>query len=184
MDLKDKNVGPNDRHFVIIRLFRNLNTLPTDVSKSCNPSECCLHSFKHSKTKTKELKRKHAICLGMGSLVSPVSLSLLQTRVIIPRAANIHHQGTEISQPLSVLPHLGAWEKPRFFQNDGLTECKITQIHVITIDVSENEIKISRLNIHLYMGKARDFKTFPQATYQKINFSLDLFLQRYFKIIK
>ena len=25
-----------------------------------------------------------------------------------------------------------------------------------------------------YMGKARDFKTFPQATYEKINFSLDL----------
>ena len=39
----------NDRHFVIVRLFRNLITLPTDVSKSCNLSECCLHSFKHSK---------------------------------------------------------------------------------------------------------------------------------------
>ena len=39
----------NDRHFVIIRLFRNLITLPTDVSKSCNLSECCLQSFKHSK---------------------------------------------------------------------------------------------------------------------------------------
>ena len=34
------------------------------------------------------------------------------------------------------------------------------------------------------MGKARDFKTFPQATYQKTNFSLDLFLQPYFKILK
>ena len=32
------------------------------------------------------------------------------------------------------------------------------------------------------MGKARHFKTFPQATYQKINFSLDLFLQLYFEI--
>ena len=35
---------------------------------------------------------------------------------------------------------------------------------------------------YLYMGKARHFKTFPQATYQQINFSLDLFLQLYFKI--
>ena len=35
-----------------------------------------------------------------------------------------------------------------------------------------------------YMGKARDFKTFPQATYKKIYFSLDLFLQLYFKILK
>ena len=34
------------------------------------------------------------------------------------------------------------------------------------------------------MDKARDFKTFPQATYPKINFSLDLFLQLYFKILK
>ena len=42
------------------------------------------------------------------SLVSPVSLSILQTLVIIPRSADIHHQGTEISQPLSVLPHVGA----------------------------------------------------------------------------
>ena len=33
------------------------------------------------------------------------------------------------------------------------------------------------------MGKARDFKTFPQATYQKINFSLDLFLQLFFKYL-
>ena len=33
------------------------------------------------------------------------------------------------------------------------------------------------------MGKARHFKTFPQATYQKINFSLDLFLQPNLKII-
>ena len=38
-----------DRHFVIICLFQNLITLPTDVSKNCNLSECCLHSFKHSK---------------------------------------------------------------------------------------------------------------------------------------
>ena len=36
----------------------------------------------------------------------------------------------------------------------------------------------------LYMGKARHFKTFPRATYQKFNFSLDLFLQLYFKIRK
>ena len=34
------------------------------------------------------------------------------------------------------------------------------------------------------MGKARHFKTFPQVTYQKIDFSLDPFLQLYFKIIK
>ena len=34
------------------------------------------------------------------------------------------------------------------------------------------------------MGKARHLKTFPQATYQKIYFSLDLFLQFYFKIWK
>ena len=32
------------------------------------------------------------------------------------------------------------------------------------------------------MGKARHFKTIPQATYQEINFSPDLFLQLYFKI--
>ena len=36
----------------------------------------------------------------------------------------------------------------------------------------------------MYMGKARDFKTFPRTTYQKIKFSLDLFLQLYFKILK
>ena len=34
VDLKDKNL---------------MITLPTDVSKSCNISECCLHLFKHSK---------------------------------------------------------------------------------------------------------------------------------------
>ena len=67
------------------------------------------------------------------SLVSPVSLSLLQTLVIFPRSANIYHQGTEISQPLSVLPHLGAWEKSRFFQNDGLTECKITRLMLLPL---------------------------------------------------
>ena len=67
------------------------------------------------------------------SLVSPVSLSLLQTLVIFPRSANINHQGTEISQPLSVLPHLGAWEKSHFFQNDGLTECKITPFMLLLL---------------------------------------------------
>ena len=36
----------------------------------------------------------------------------------------------------------------------------------------------------VYMGKARHFKTFAHATYKKINFSLDLFLQLYFKILK
>ena len=39
----------NDRYFVIIRLSQNLITLPTDVSKSCNLSECCLHSCNQSK---------------------------------------------------------------------------------------------------------------------------------------
>ena len=72
-------------------------------------------------------------CQGYGSLVSPVSLSLLQTLVIFPRSANINHQGTEISQPLSVLPHLGAWEKACFFQNDGLTECKITRFMLLPL---------------------------------------------------
>ena len=71
--------------------------------------------------------------LVFGSLVSPVSLSLLQTLVIFARSANINHQGTEISQPLSVLPHLGAWEKARFFQNDGLTECKITRFMLLPL---------------------------------------------------
>ena len=33
-----------------------------------------------------------------------------------------------------------------------------------------------------HKGKARHFKTFPQAAYKKINFSLDLFLQLYFQI--
>ena len=35
-----------------------------------------------------------------------------------------------------------------------------------------------------HMGKGRHFKTFPQATYKKINLSLCLFLQFYFKILK
>ena len=30
------------------------------------------------------------------------------------------------------------------------------------------------------MCKVRDFKTFPQDTYQKLNSTLDLFLQLYF----
>ena len=39
----------NDQHFVILwGFFQNPITLPTGVSKSCNLSECCLHSFKHS----------------------------------------------------------------------------------------------------------------------------------------
>ena len=74
----------------------------------------------------------YAVWVG-DSLVSPVSLSLLQTLVIFPRSANINHQGTEISQLLSVLPHLGAWEKARFFQNDGLTECKITRFVLLQL---------------------------------------------------
>ena len=72
-------------------------------------------------------------CTCYVSLVSPVSLSLLETLVIFPRSANINHQGTEISQPLSVLPDLGAWEKSRFFQNDGLTECKITRFMLLPL---------------------------------------------------
>ena len=65
---------------------------------------------------------EHAI---MFTRVTSVSISTSDTRHF-PRSANINHQGTEISQPLSVLPHLGAWEKSRFFQNDVLTEYKIT----------------------------------------------------------
>ena len=42
--------------------------------------------------------------------------------IIISWSANIHHQGSETPQPLSVLPCLDVWEKTRFFQKDGLTE--------------------------------------------------------------
>ena len=48
----------------------------------------------------------------------------------------------------------------------------------------KNRTEMVHLSVGQHMGKARDFKTFPQATYQKINFSLDLFLQLYFKILK
>ena len=77
-------------------------TLPTDVSKSCNLSECCLHSLKHSKrynrAKTKtfhlpgyallidtriRLKSRYQLqfwtilmCLGIGGLWIP-SFALL-----------------------------------------------------------------------------------------------------------
>ena len=83
--------------------------------------------------RVKENTLNNPPCPITPSLVSPVSLSLLQTLVIFPRSANIHHQGTEISQPLSVLPHLGAWEKRSFFQNDGLTECKITRFMILLL---------------------------------------------------
>ena len=52
-----KRLKCNDQYFVIIR-FRNMIKLPTDVSKSCDLSECRLYSFKHlirynrAKTKT------------------------------------------------------------------------------------------------------------------------------------
>ena len=78
-------------------------------------------------------RRKCYMSMEIVSLVSPVSLSLLQTLVIFPRSANINHQGTQISQPLSVLPHLGAWKKSGFFQNDGLTECKITRFMLLPL---------------------------------------------------
>ena len=48
-------------------------------------------------------------------------------------SVSISTSDTEISQPLSVLPHLGAWEKARFFQNDGLTECKITRFMLLPL---------------------------------------------------
>ena len=64
-DLKDKNVMTDILSQFVF--FENLITLPTDVSKSCNLSECCLHSCKHLKCIT-ELKQKHVICLGMGPL--------------------------------------------------------------------------------------------------------------------
>ena len=55
----------NDRHFDIIRLFRNPIMLPTDVSKSLIYRNV---AFTHSNTQKDitELKRKYAICLGMG----------------------------------------------------------------------------------------------------------------------
>ena len=40
---------------------------------------------------------------------------------------------TTRGQPLSVLPHPGAWEKSRFFQNDGLTECKMTRFMLLPL---------------------------------------------------
>ena len=83
--------------------------------------------------KSENSEKNKIMIWGIHSLVLPVSLSLLQTLVIFPRSANINHQGTEISQPLSVLPHLGAWEKARFFQNDGLTECKITRFMLLPL---------------------------------------------------
>ena len=48
-----------------------------------------------------------------------------------------------------------------------------------------NDLNCSGINMlpRIYhMGKASHFKTFPQTTYQKTNFSLDLFFQLYFKI--
>ena len=46
---RSKRQKCNDGHFAIIRFFQNLITSPTDVFKSCNLSECCFYSFKHSK---------------------------------------------------------------------------------------------------------------------------------------
>ena len=69
----------NDRHFVIIRLFRNLITLPTDVSKNYNLLKCCLHTFKHSK-RYNRAKTKTYHLPGYGPLsvphpYSPLALS-------------------------------------------------------------------------------------------------------------
>ena len=58
----------NDRHFLIIRFFRNQITLLTDVSKSCNLSECFLHSFKHSK-RYNRAKTKTCYLPGYGLLI-------------------------------------------------------------------------------------------------------------------
>ena len=56
----------NDRHFLIIRLFRALVTLPTDVSKSCNIIYRNVAFTQSSTQKAKaQLKRKYAICLSM-----------------------------------------------------------------------------------------------------------------------
>ena len=54
---RSKRQKCNDRHFVIIRFFRN--------SKSCNLSECCLHSFKHSKRYNRAKDLKHVNWLSL-----------------------------------------------------------------------------------------------------------------------
>ena len=64
---RSKRQKCNDRHFVINCLYRNLITLPTGVSKSCNLSECCLHLFKHSKRYNRG-KRKTCHLPGNGPL--------------------------------------------------------------------------------------------------------------------
>ena len=65
----------NDRLFVIIRLFQNLITLPAGVSKSCNLSECCLHSFKHSKRYNRDKPKISRLeCCRSFSIVYTTSL--------------------------------------------------------------------------------------------------------------
>ena len=59
-------MGGSNRHFVIIHLFQNLITLPTDVFKSCNLSECGFHSFKHPKRYNRAKTKTGYLPLGMG----------------------------------------------------------------------------------------------------------------------
>ena len=64
VDLKGKNVmtfGHNS-------FFRDLITLQTDFFLSCNLSECCLHSFKQSKTYNRA-KTKTCHLPGSGPLL-------------------------------------------------------------------------------------------------------------------
>ena len=101
-------------------------------------------------TGTKNPMSNICLCIRHRSLVSPVSLSLLETLVIFPRSANINHHFTATlctaaSRCVGKIP-LFSERWPHRVQNNS--------IHVITIDASENEIKISRLNIHWYIYPA------------------------------
>ena len=70
----------NDRHFVIIRLFRNMITFTAYLSKSFNLSECCLHSFEHSK-RYNRAKTKTCHLPGYGPLKVWSTVKIRGTRV-------------------------------------------------------------------------------------------------------
>ena len=62
---KVENVGPNDRHFLIIRFFETLSHCQRMFLKDVISQNV---AFTHSKTHKDitELKRKYDICMGMG----------------------------------------------------------------------------------------------------------------------
>ena len=119
------------RHFVIIRV--NLITLPTDVFKSYNLSECCLYSFKHSKRYNRASTRDSTI----------VRTATYHTDTIQnTKTCHLPGEGHGTLLLLIFLDNVDALIKPEIFLKSTLDVDKCTDLSLMTYCI----IKIVLIN--------------------------------------